>query len=308
VNCPKCKTQNHDEKKYCGDCGTLLKSDVGLFSPEVRDYVRSIIKEELRDQKAVEIEITEAIVTRVTSWAKLFALAAGLLVTIFLGILGVLGFGTFSEFKHRIEVAKNQIDPILNKADADTKAISLKIDELNIRAKEVAVNLEQANERSHNATTDLVRFYQAVNKQSPELISKLKPFTRDFPPDTKNALDIIVNSAKVDPGNGSSLPLVYIQFQGSIKRDLLESLKQDLNSANLPALGVERVPGNYHSEVRYFYDDDVNAAKKVLQNTEAFFRQHNCGLELQLVPLLSNPTAKKRQVEVWINQNCIGNT
>lgn len=50
-----------DEKKYCGDCGTLLKSSASTSSLELRDEIRVVLAEQFKDQKVFELEVLEKV-------------------------------------------------------------------------------------------------------------------------------------------------------------------------------------------------------------------------------------------------------
>jgi hypothetical protein len=69
--CPACNSENPDAKKYCGDCGSLLQEDA--LNTAIKKEVARELDARLKDQKVFEIETTQAIVSRVSDWAKLFA-------------------------------------------------------------------------------------------------------------------------------------------------------------------------------------------------------------------------------------------
>jgi Spy/CpxP family protein refolding chaperone len=67
--------------------------------PNLQQRVESILKEKYKDQKVVELETSEAIVTKLMDWAKTFGLVLGIPLTILGLALGVLGVKTLSDIK-----------------------------------------------------------------------------------------------------------------------------------------------------------------------------------------------------------------
>jgi hypothetical protein len=100
-----------------------------------------------------------------------------------------------------------------------------------------------------------------------------------------------------------TIPLVYIQFQGSITRDLMNQLRQDLAGAGYAAPGVQRIPSAFRSDVRYFFPADAEVARRVADRTEAFFKNKGCPTRLPVRPL-NVAGAREGQVEVWVSLNC----
>jgi hypothetical protein len=97
--------------------------------------------------------------------------------------------------------------------------------------------------------------------------------------------------------------LVYIQFQGSITRAVMNELRQDLSAVGYKAPGVERIPAPFRNDVRYFYPGDEEAAHAVASRTEAFFSRLRCPIQLP-VHRLTDPGAREGQVEVWVSHSC----
>lgn len=98
--------------------------------------------------------------------------------------------------------------------------------------------------------------------------------------------------------------LVFIQFQGNVTRNLFKELQTTLNAAGYIAPGVERVPGQYSNEIRYFHKSDADLAIEVGEVIEKFF--FDAGKKIQLDNRdLSNSRYQvpERQIEVWLNIN-----
>jgi F0F1-type ATP synthase membrane subunit b/b' len=120
VECAHCKSQNSDDKRFCGDCGAPLDSVSsalkGLSGTELRDQVDQIIREHYKDQKIVEIETAQAVASRLLDWAKLLGFFVGIPVTVLLLILGVLGISKYSDFSGKIDTAQADIGTKLTEA------------------------------------------------------------------------------------------------------------------------------------------------------------------------------------------------
>jgi hypothetical protein len=90
MDCPKCKTPNPDEKRYCGDCGAVLD----VVDEDFRQRVHGMIREHLKDQRLVEIETADAVMARLKTMAKPFLYTFAMFIT----LLGILGFRSMRDF------------------------------------------------------------------------------------------------------------------------------------------------------------------------------------------------------------------
>ena len=78
MECTRCRTSNPEGKKFCGDCGASLDPQVAAGELDLRRQIEVVLEERLKDQKVVEIEVAQAVATRLVDWTKLlgFAVAA----------------------------------------------------------------------------------------------------------------------------------------------------------------------------------------------------------------------------------------
>jgi hypothetical protein len=127
MECPHCKVSNPDGKHFCGDCGSPLDPTVGRM---VRDQVEEILSERFKEQKVVEIETTQAIASRLSDWAKLFAFFVGIPVAALLAIVGMLGIRTYSDFSEKVQKAQNDVIDRLTLAQAAAKKLKSDSDSL----------------------------------------------------------------------------------------------------------------------------------------------------------------------------------
>ena len=62
MNCPNCDSENPNDKKYCGECGSRLGRSLDSLKSYVDSAVQRGIREQFRDQTVVEIELSQAVV------------------------------------------------------------------------------------------------------------------------------------------------------------------------------------------------------------------------------------------------------
>ena len=118
MDCAKCKAANPDGKRFCGDCGSSLEP----LDEEFRRKVQTILREQLRDQRMVEIETADAVLARIKTLAKPFLYAAGVVF----GVLGVLGFRSVKDVVSALNAAQQQaVLTLKSQAGHESQQISL---------------------------------------------------------------------------------------------------------------------------------------------------------------------------------------
>jgi Spy/CpxP family protein refolding chaperone len=91
----------------------------------LQQQVQSILKEQYKDQKVVELETSEAIVTKLMDWAKTFGLVIGVPLTILGLALGILGIKTLADITKLAETAKQNFAKTIEEGKQDlTKTIT----------------------------------------------------------------------------------------------------------------------------------------------------------------------------------------
>jgi hypothetical protein len=113
MECAQCNSANADGSKYCSNCGFRLDSSLNLIKDylaanlpgQVQDAVRNLTK----DQKVVEIEINEAIATRLSNWAKLLGFFAGISITVLVVALGIVGIKSVADIRDIAKSAENDL-------------------------------------------------------------------------------------------------------------------------------------------------------------------------------------------------------
>src|SRR5437763_16420065 len=95
MECPKCKSPHDGKKKYCADCGAPLDPIAAAVSEylgsNLRVSVQSLIKEVLKDQQVVEVEITTNVVEKIAGWLEVIVFFVGISVGLFFLIRGYIG-------------------------------------------------------------------------------------------------------------------------------------------------------------------------------------------------------------------------
>jgi hypothetical protein len=115
---------------FCGSCGNPLEPEGTLL----RAQIRRVLQTELKDQSLVEIEITQAIASPLSEWAKLFGFFVAIPLTVFAFILAFFGWRTFSD----LEKTASQVAADVQKVQAQAQDLSTQSGRLNEQFKKLA--------------------------------------------------------------------------------------------------------------------------------------------------------------------------
>lgn len=134
LTCRSCGADNPAGKAFCGDCGNALESKPGVTMQHFEERVKSIVGEQFRDQKAVELETSELVAERAIKWAKIAGLVMSVPVLAVTGILSFFGYKTFSDYEEYVavvktantELTKMQSEFVADASDANTKLTETK--------------------------------------------------------------------------------------------------------------------------------------------------------------------------------------
>jgi hypothetical protein len=155
MECPKCKIMNPEGKRFCGDCGSALIP----IDEEFRKNVEAIVRDQLRDQKMVEIETADAVLLRLKTWAKPFIYALGILAA----VLGLLGFRTLKDATDTLKNAQQKALVALQE-QAATESKSLSQEAASMRAQLNQVNDQDLVQKLRDAEAQLTRIQAAGRK------------------------------------------------------------------------------------------------------------------------------------------------
>lgn len=117
MECPKCSAVNPDGKRFCGECGGTLD----LVAEEFRRNVKAIFRQELRDQKLVEVETADAVINRLKLWFKPAAYMGAIALT----LVGFLGFKGLQDLSAALAKAqKEAVEQLRTQAVGEAKQLS----------------------------------------------------------------------------------------------------------------------------------------------------------------------------------------
>lgn len=106
MDCIECKAQNPDGARYCNQCGAELGLTINA----------TIRKRDLRDRRATETEIAEAIFERVLKWSKwAFTIIA-------IAVVSVFGL-SYASFREAVKAGQQKIQDSVTKTTQDVEAI-----------------------------------------------------------------------------------------------------------------------------------------------------------------------------------------
>ncbi len=79
----------------------------------------------------------------------------------------------------------------------------------------------------------------------------------------------LTSDAGISPASeGPIQELLYVQFRGSLKRELMNELREDLKKQTIRVPGIERVSGTFGNSVRFFNSIDSELASQVKSTTK----------------------------------------
>jgi hypothetical protein len=158
MKCPKCNCENPDEKKFCGDCGARLQTTGYLSDDELRATIRAAIREELADQKVVEVEITESVLERITGWAKTLGFFAGIPLAALLLVLGLLGLKKYSDLWELASAAEQRIGPVVKHAQDTAADVDATTHRLQKQSGEIEAEIANLKPRLEAISKDAEKF------------------------------------------------------------------------------------------------------------------------------------------------------
>jgi hypothetical protein len=122
MKCPECGHSASAEDAYCAACGTRLVNLNEHIRELISTQVHSGLDARFRDQKLVELDLTERVLSRLQRQMKLFAFWVGIPLAI-IGIgIAIAGLNRYRDFSALMESVEKQIRPKLEQAQqaADT--------------------------------------------------------------------------------------------------------------------------------------------------------------------------------------------
>lgn len=96
--------------------------------------------------------------------------------------------------------------------------------------------------------------------------------------------------------------VVFLQFQGKVRREAMERLRKSLDEASFVAPGVEYIAKPFRSSVRYFYPEDSLQAARAAKVTTDFLQKERLNAGLVNLQNMSRRGLRvpRGQIEVWL--------
>jgi F0F1-type ATP synthase membrane subunit b/b' len=148
MNCPNCHAANPDDKTYCGDCGSPLRESAERHLRRlVEAEVKAGFESRAKDQRSFELETTQAILTRLQFWVRLFLACVGLPLVLLAVLFGI----KLADLSSLVNKAENEIGPKVQQAlkiaqDANDKSGQAK-DKANEAVRTAETVFEEANKQ-----------------------------------------------------------------------------------------------------------------------------------------------------------------
>ena len=203
MRCIRCGASNPAGHRYCGSCGAVLDADAGplqdLIDTVVRQQVAEAAAEQFKNQKVIEHELTDAVTTRLSTWAKFYV---GIPLGILLTALGILGYDKLASLDKLVDDAKKGLEPRLKQAKEQATKLNKDIDNeqaevktlisdgnsLKLRLRELETQLAQ-----HSATVQRVADLENILQLLPAIKLNIFDGRRQPIPNNQKVLVRIVD-------------------------------------------------------------------------------------------------------------------
>lgn len=123
-------------------------------------------------------------------------------------------------------------------------------------------------------------------------------------PDTSRPLAAKDSSARAATSLISpvSSNVVFLQFQGNVRREAMERLRKSLDEAGFVAPGVEYIAKPFRSSVRYFYPEDSLQAARAAKISADFLQRERLNAGPVSLQNMSRRGLRvpRGQIEVWL--------
>jgi hypothetical protein len=119
MDCGRCGTPNPETNHFCGNCGAALDTrlDPALQST-IDKKIDAALASKLTDQRIVEIDVQEKVISRLTDLAKI----VGIPIALLLALLSLWGIKSLSDVDSKVkEATDNAVKTMNTKVDAETE-------------------------------------------------------------------------------------------------------------------------------------------------------------------------------------------
>jgi hypothetical protein len=179
IECANCHTSNPDAQKFCGQCGSAL-----ILS--LREQIQAVLKEQTKEQKLLEIETAQAVLVRLSGWAKLFGLVVGVPLALLGVVLAFLGIKTFADFSTSVDTAKKDAIDKIQKMQADA---TRNVQEVTSAGQALNADIKAIRAEVENNRAQLT----SLNKRVTGIEEKVE-FKSEVSPDLKAKLEVALGA------------------------------------------------------------------------------------------------------------------
>jgi hypothetical protein len=144
MNCIECKAANPDGNRFCGQCGAEL-------GRTLEDTVR---RKGVRDRRAIEIEITESVVSRLMKWARWLGGITAVIVALF----GLLLGKSYYDIRTAVGTGKSEISSAVQQGKTEIDTVRQTITGL----KEQVAEVQQDTNRYKQVNTDIEKLQKQL--------------------------------------------------------------------------------------------------------------------------------------------------
>jgi len=127
-----CTGENPDGQRYCGNCGVPLAHTppipIEVTPSRLREEIRAALKEQVKDQRLLEVETAAAVVTRVSGWMKLIGIFGAIPLGLLAAILILLGVSSYADFTAQVKEGRKEIEKNLKDTQDRAKLLQAEVE------------------------------------------------------------------------------------------------------------------------------------------------------------------------------------
>ncbi|MET4388906.1 transcription initiation factor TFIIIB Brf1 subunit/transcription initiation factor TFIIB [Bradyrhizobium sp. F1.4.3] len=176
--CANCHTENTEDTRFCKKCGKRVGDD--YIDPDLEQRLYERIETRLTNKwiskETVEKDMALNAATRLSEWAKLFAIAFGVPATIAVGILAFVGVKSTTDLAS-IEGQTAAFKKTANDVEAQYTLLKDKLPQLN----QIATSLRGLEDRVGSIESAVAKFSPSSllnNSTQVQLITALEHYTK----------------------------------------------------------------------------------------------------------------------------------
>lgn len=154
MTCEKCHAEVPSESMFCGACGHQVagkpQEDIHRRIARLESAINENAKENAKEQKYLDMETTERIVSRVVKWSSIFGAAVAIPTALLLATLGLF-------FRHEMK-------SLYDLADSIDKSVRPAIEKANVEAVQAKAAADDALNNSKQVAQDIGKTKQNLQQ------------------------------------------------------------------------------------------------------------------------------------------------